>query len=597
METRLKQSQRGLWIALALVLLLRLPFLNLAIQGDEHQYLTEAAHAQVDPLHPKNTTYVFLGDVVDQRGQPHPPLNAWTLAALIAAVGGVREVPFHAAYLVYSAIAVIAMWSLARRFSPNPLWATLLFIAVPAFVVNGASLESDLPFLAMWMAAVALFCAGRLAWSAAAMALAALAAYQAVFLTPILAVYLLLFRRRNVAAWLVILTPPLVLVAWQLFERATTGAAPAAVAAGYFSSYQLQTLTAKLRNAVALSAHACFLVFPALLPGAFVLAWRKRRETDTRFLLAWIGLFFAGALAIFFAGSARYLLPMAAPVALLASRLSTRWLAAGVAANLVIGLGLAAANAEHWDAYRQFAHEQRHLMDAQPTHRVWVDGLWGVRHYFEEEGALPLRKGQIVKPGDYVVSSELSSSVELNAPVAPVATLEIRPSIPFRIIGLETASGYSSVGRGLWPFGLSTGVIDRVRAVKVVERHPTVSWLPMDAGEAKDQIVAGIYSQEGKIRWMSKTASVVLKSPDGATPLRVDFTIHPNSKARRVRLLLDGHEVAAKTYGGPGDYSLVSEPLRPAGPAAVVTIELDAIFNAPGDARDLGVVLSGVGFR
>jgi hypothetical protein len=196
-----------------------------------------------------------------------------------------------------------------------------------------------------------------------------------------------------------------------------------------------------------------------------------------------------------------------------------------------------------------------------------------------------------------VVSSELSSSVELNAPVAPVATLEIRPAIPFRIIGLETESGYSSVGRGLWPFGLSTGVIDRVRVVKVVERHPTVSWLPMDAPEAKDQIVTGIYSQEGKIRWMSKTASVVLKSPDGAMPLRVDFTIHPNSKARRVRLLLDGREVAAKTYTGPGDYSLVSEPVRPAGPAAVVTIELDATFNAPRDARDLGVVLSGVGFR
>ena len=75
-------NRRGLWIALALVLLIRIPFLSQAIQGDEHQYLTEAAHAQIDPLHPKNTTYVFLGDVVDQRGQPHPPLNAWTLAAL-----------------------------------------------------------------------------------------------------------------------------------------------------------------------------------------------------------------------------------------------------------------------------------------------------------------------------------------------------------------------------------------------------------------------------------------------------------------------------------------------------------------------------------
>src|SRR3954452_17309083 len=101
-------NRRGLWIALALVLLIRIPFFSQAIQGDEHQYLTEAAHAQIDPLHPENTTYVFLGDLVDQRAQPHPPLNAWTPAVLIATTGAVREVPFHAAYLVYSAIAVIA---------------------------------------------------------------------------------------------------------------------------------------------------------------------------------------------------------------------------------------------------------------------------------------------------------------------------------------------------------------------------------------------------------------------------------------------------------------------------------------------------------
>jgi hypothetical protein len=597
MEARVDQRGRGLWLALALVLLLRLPFLNLAIQGDEDQYLTEAAHAQVEPLHPKNTTYVFLGDVVDQRGQPHPPLNAWTLAALLAVIGDVREVPFHAAYIVYSAIAVIAMWSLARRFSPNPTWATLLFIAVPAFVVNGASLESDLPFLAMWMAAAALFCANRLAWAAVAMALAALAAYQAVFLTPILAVYVWLHRRRDPVAWIVILVPPIVLAAWQLFERAATGSMPVAVAAGYFQSYALQTLTAKLRNAIALTGHFSFLVFPALLPGAFAIAWRKCREPDIRFLLAWIAIFFAGALAIFFAGSARYLLPMAAPVALLASRLPTRWLAPAFAANLAIGVGLCAVNAEHWDAYRRFAHNQRHLMDGQPAHHVWVDGLWGIRRYFEDEGALPLRKGQPVKPGDYIVSSELSSSVELTTPTAPVAAMEIRPALPFRIIGLETASGYSSVGRGLWPFGLSTGVIDRIKAVRVVERNPTLTYLPMDAPEAKDQIVAGIFSLEGHIRWMSKTASVVLKSLPTPTPLRLEFAIHPRSTARRVHLLLDGREVAAQQYTAPGTYSITTTPLTPAGPIAVVTIEVDATFTAPPDTRDLGIVLAGVGFR
>jgi len=593
----LEHNRRGLWIALALVLLLRIPFLNLAIQGDEDQYLTEAAHAQIEPLHPKNTTYVFLGDVVDQRGQPHPPLNAWTLAALLAATGEVREVPFHAAYILYSVIAVVAMWSLAKRFSPHPLWATLLFIAVPAFVVNGASLESDLPFVAMWMAAVALFCAGRLAWAALALALASLAAYQAVFLIPILAVYTWLNRRRDTASWLVLLTPAMVLGAWQVFERVTTGAMPVAVAGGYFQSYGLQTLTAKLRNAVALTGHACFLVFPALVPATAVLAWRKRRENDTHFLLAWIGLFFIGALILFFAGSARYLWPMAAPVVLLASRLPVRLLAPALAANLVIGLGLCAVNAEHWDAYREFARTQRHLMDGQPAHHVWVDGLWGIRRYFEDEGALPLRKGQTVKPGDYIASSELSSAVELNTPTAPVTAMEIRPSLPFRLIGLETASGYSSVGRGLWPFGISTGVIDRVKVVRVVERHPTLSYLPMDAPEAKDQIVSGIFSLEGHIRWMSKTASIVLKSPAAPTPLRVDFAIHPRSTARRVRVLLDGREVAAQTYPGPGTYSIATAPLQPAGPVAVVTVEVDGTFTAPPDTRELGIVLSGAGFR
>ena len=41
------------------------------------------------------------------------------------------------------------------------MWATLLFIATPAFVVNGNSLETDVVFLAFWMASVALFVGGR----------------------------------------------------------------------------------------------------------------------------------------------------------------------------------------------------------------------------------------------------------------------------------------------------------------------------------------------------------------------------------------------------------------------------------------------------
>jgi hypothetical protein len=46
----------------ALVLLLRLPFLNEAVQGDDVYYLYGAQHAQIDPLHPLHTHYAFLGE-------------------------------------------------------------------------------------------------------------------------------------------------------------------------------------------------------------------------------------------------------------------------------------------------------------------------------------------------------------------------------------------------------------------------------------------------------------------------------------------------------------------------------------------------------
>ena len=118
----------GLAIVVAVVLLIRLPFLNQAIQGDDVYYLAGAEHAQIDPLHPNDVRYVFLGDAVDLRGFPHPPFNAWFLGLLLALVGDIREVPFHTAYILFSLVAALSMWSLARRFSPHPLWAALLFL-------------------------------------------------------------------------------------------------------------------------------------------------------------------------------------------------------------------------------------------------------------------------------------------------------------------------------------------------------------------------------------------------------------------------------------------------------------------------------------
>jgi hypothetical protein len=578
--------KRPLLLLFGLTLLLRLPFLSEAIQGDDHIYLTEAAHAQIEPLHPANTHYVFLGDDVDLRGHSHPPLNGWILAAILGVVGDVREVPFHAAYILFSLIAVWAMWSLGCS-----VWAVLLFLAVPAFVVNGGSLEADLPFLAFWMASIALFTSEQLWWAVVAMVLAGLAAYQAVLLTPILAVYVWMHHRKSWRWWLATMTPPLTIIAWQAFERVTTGAWPAVVLATYFSHYKFQATSAKLQSAIALAIHSWFIVFPALIPPAAIAAWRKRRDPDTQFLLAWIAIFAAGSVVLFFAGSARYLLPMAAPVCLLASRLPARWLAPAFALQLVLALALASVNYQHWNRYRRFAHTVN-----TEGHRVWIDDAWGLRHYLERErGGRPLLKTQKLRAGDMIIESVLGHSVQVSGPRTLVAKAEIRPRLPLRLIGLESHSGYSTVSRGFWPFGVSSGPIDEIRVWLVNDTSPKLTYLPMNAPDADHQIVSGIYGlEDNRFRWMGRRATVLLKSPDEPTILEVNFTIPDRAPARQVALLLDGAPVASETYTAPGTYTLKSNtPVR----GSSVEIEVDRTFFVPPDQRELGIVLTAVGFR
>jgi len=651
---------RSLLLALALVLALRLPFLDHPMQGDDFYYLAAGQHAQVDPLHPHRARYVFLGQWVDMRGHPHPPGNAWFLAALLATPGDAGEIPFHAAYLLFSVVAVVAMWDLARRFSPCPLWATLLFLSTPAFLVSGTSLEADLPLVALWLAATALWVRAverrspvALAASAACLALAAMVAYQAVVLVPILAWFLRRSVPRWRPAWPVLATPIVVVIAWQLFERLTGGPFPASVLAGYFETYGLQTFSNKLSNAGALVAHTGWILFPPLAVAAFrgrgrwfwiavaataalaacvdshplfwgsfivglvALSWccvRIRAASnaeprpegavihDESFLTAWVVMFFAAALVLFFAGAARYLLPIAAPLALLATRrFGARrrwWMAAGLACQLLVSVGLMAANQQHWDGYRRFVLS---LDKAFSSRRVWINGEWGMRHYAESLGGLPIELGQAVGPGDVVLSSRLAFPVHFTTGggvATPLAEREIRPALPFRLLALGARSAWSTNSFGLRPFDLGWAPVDVVRADLILPRRPALVHLPMNAPEAETQIVSGVYGLEaGAWRWMSGRAVLLLKRPVERLPLSVAFHIPAHAPARRVTLWLDGIKVAEGSYSGSGNYSLVAQPAHAAAETATVAITVDRVFRSPGDQRELGIILLSAGFK
>jgi hypothetical protein len=423
---------------------------------------------------------------------------------------------------------------------------------------------------------------------------------------------------------------------WQLWEWTTRGALPAAVLLGYMRSYSFHKTSQTLRSALALVVHLGWIVSPVLVFAAFwpnknkwrllaaagamlaaafydlnplfwlsvgcgvlvltslineLIAEAVRRD----FLAAWAAIFFAGAMLIFFAGSARYLLPIAAPIAILAARatpskIAPRLLAAGFALQLILSLGLATANYQHWDGYRKFAAA---LAPDAAQHRVWVDAEWGLRYYLESEGALPLAKEQVIQPGETIVSSELARPVTVNAPVAQVRAEDIIPSIPLRLISLSRRSAYSSAADGLLPFEISSAPVDRVRADTVVDRKPVLSYLNPRDPQAPAHILTGLFPEDG---WMSERASILLTVPAKAASVEVVLYIPETAPARLVQLLVDGQLIAENTFPGPGPYKLAA-PFQPTNPTATVTITVDKTHTAPGDRRKLGVVITGVGFR
>jgi hypothetical protein len=622
----LKRESRYSWLFVILaVFALRLPFLNEAVQGDDPYYLYGAEHAQIDPLHPASARYIFQGDLVDMRGHPHPPLDSWLLAIPLALLGDIREVPFHFFYIAWSLIAALSMLSLARRFCDRPLWATLLFIAVPAFVVNGTSFEADLPFLAFWMLAIAMFVKGveessrwPLAISVISSMLAAMAAYQAILLVPILAAFLWRKQSKYMLAWLTILAAPAAIAGWQIFEWSTRGALPIAMLAGYMKTYSLQSGSNKLHSAAALIAHAGWILSPLIVffwqgprwrwivagvaaagaaiydpnplfwisfaCGVLLLSSLAGRE----FLNLWALIFFAASAFLFFAGSARYLLPMAAPVAILAVRAaSRRIIAAGFALQIALALALATVNYQHWKAYRTFA------ASVPDTRRVWINAEWGLRFYLESKGGLPMPKNPPLRPGDIIVSSELAYPLPVHAPLAVIRSSEIRPAIPLRLISLDGRSAYSvASSRGLLPFEISTGPIDRMWAAAVTERKPQLTWIDPKDAQAAPQLISGIYPDG----WMSQQASVILKRPPGASLLTAIVYLPENAPARRLTISAEGRPIAVETLSAPGLHTITA-PVPGSPNDLTLTLTVDKTFSVPNDNRELGIVVAGIGFK
>jgi hypothetical protein len=385
--------------------------------------------------------------------------------------------------------------------------------------------------------------------------------------------------------------------------------------AGYFSAYGFQRAELKIRNAVALTVHLGWMVSPFFaprmlligLPGALYdwnpLSWLPfgiglatlGLYRKPRFLNAWLYVFFAAVLVICFAGSARYLLPLAAPLAFLTvNRLYHRdvLLAFGFVTQLALSLLLAGANAAHWSAYRAIVDE---LKPQFKDHRVFVDGEYGLRFYAESEGAAAAKRTQAFRPGDLILASGQSGKLLINPAYAPVRRWEI--DFPLRIFGLDSPAAYSNSANGFRAFDISNAPADVVTLYAVRERKPALSFLRMNDPNAEAHIVSGIDRLENNSwRWTGRQAIFLLKPPDKPAALQAEFNVPDQMRNHPVTLSLDGLAVATQTFTQSGLYQLRSKPVHPAGGTATVTLSVDQPFRVPGDNRELALILTAIGF-
>jgi 4-amino-4-deoxy-L-arabinose transferase-like glycosyltransferase len=636
-----------LLILLALVALARLPFLDEAVQGDDVYYLLIAENARVDPWHPMQMGFRLQGEAVWAAGHTRPPGNAYLLAALLGVFGGMRETGFHAVYAAFSLLALIGCYFLARRFTDRPLVAALCVAVAPPFLVNGNKLESDLPMLAFLAAGAALLVHRRFAGAALGLALAAFFGYQALFLLPVFALWVWIEARSSVMAWAALGLGPALLIVWQLAERAASGSAPAENLAGYFSAYGLLALTRKARSVQALQAHLGMLVSPLILAPAFVRVAKMELVAAALLALAqafllegyslgervffwvaasigltfllfaarksirapvraeaipalWIVSFFLAAIAVFYAGSARYLLPLlpAAGIVVANLRVGRAWLSAGLAASFLLGMALAASEYQHAGAYRSIANE---VQTAARGRRVWSNAEWGLRYYLgERAGSDPLLAQQAVPGGAVVVESALAATIPYRVEGSRRELMKQEIAVrtpPFRTIGPGSHAGYSSSEFGVLPFGIRPGLLDTVTVFEVGRPEPTLSYLKMNDPKADEHLLGGFFPSDGaEWRWMGPEGAALLIAPPGASALEVNFHIPEDAPARHVEVDLDGETIASQDYETTGGFVLRAPVEAEPGAAVRLTIRASPSYTPPGDGRELAIVMTGFGF-
>ncbi|MCH8204504.1 MAG: glycosyltransferase family 39 protein, partial [Candidatus Hydrogenedentes bacterium] len=205
---RLEVSFRASCIAaFVMPVLLLLPFVNKPFHADDHVFVWVAQQIAEEP-------FDFFGFEVDYGYAQipiydvnHNPPGLSYFLVPFGLAGDWNEIPLHLGMLLFTGLAGLGIYLLARDLCPSPLLATAMTLLTPAFLVSASSLMTDIPLLACYVWTLYLWRRGLeadkrayLAASALLMGAAFLCKFYGATLLPLLFAYSLV-KKRAIGSW------------------------------------------------------------------------------------------------------------------------------------------------------------------------------------------------------------------------------------------------------------------------------------------------------------------------------------------------------------------------------------------------------------
>lgn len=323
----MRNSSKGTYLAHLIILaaatvVILLPFVGKAFHVDDTLFIWTARQIIEKP-------WDFYGFQANWDGAmvpapeiiKNPPLAAYYLASA-GWFFGFSERALHMAFIFPAFLAAWGTYALARRYVSLPLYASLLALATPAFLVSSTTLMCDVLMTAFFVWAVFFWVKGvedasilSLILSAFIISLASLTKYFGISLIPLLAAYSVLHGRRGFASLPFLFIPLAVLAGYHLYTDVLYGRGLLLDAASY--SARIVSGAERVDKAIiaAVFAGGCVItalfVLPSvwglkgLIPGAVLVAGSVVYLVSRKSLGAvelWTGQFgwgYAGQLALY----------------------------------------------------------------------------------------------------------------------------------------------------------------------------------------------------------------------------------------------------------------------------------------------------------